>query len=364
MVLPKPTATARAPGAPRHFIDLDGLRGIAVLAVMGYHFGAPFLEGGYLGVDVFFVISGFVVTRNLARLLEQPGWATTFYGRRVSRLYPVLLAFLAALVIRWGVVGDLDADAAVAVVGGLLMSYNIAASFAGAELEGPLILWSLAVEWHFYLLLPLLLLIGRRRITPPVRAVILVGLAAVLAVTRLWALTAGDLNSFDVYLATWFRLDGLLLGSAVALLPPSLFRTLPHRHLINLGVVGTVAAMVIGPHWGARAPITIGLIVPGVGVVIMALVMSAVGRDSEPVSGSLTAVLRWRPVLWAGQRSYSLYLWHYFVGVTLVGQGSEAWQGPLVFPVQIAVSLVMAEISYRLIEQPARTVINRRLAAQ
>lgn len=363
MVLPKPSLTAPTVVPAHHFTELDGLRGIAVLAVMGYHFGAPFLQGGYLGVDVFFVISGFVVTRNLLRLMTKPGWASLFYGRRVARLYPVLACFGAALVAYWGLQGDLDAGAAVALVGATAMSYNVAASFVGAELDGPLLLWSLAVEWHFYLILPVLLLMARRRIGATARAVALVGLAAIVAGARLWALTIGDVSAFDVYVSTWFRLDGLLLGSALALVSPLVLRLLPPRFLIDVGVAGTVAAMIIGPHWGARAPITLGVIVPAVSVCVLGVVMGVVGRSPSPVRGPVAAALRWGPMVWAGRRSYSLYLWHYFVGVSLLGQGSEMWRGPVLFTVQVGAGMLAAELSYRKVERPARAAINRRLAA-
>ncbi|MEM9133487.1 MAG: acyltransferase [Actinomycetota bacterium] len=389
MVLPKPSRLAPfSEPAPHYYVELDGLRGIAVLAVLGYHFGAPFLTGGYLGVDVFFVISGFVVTRNLTRVLDEPRWVRHFYRRRAARLLPVLACFLLVLVPYWALTGRLDADAGTAVLGSLAMSANVALSFFGAEPDGTSILWSLAVEWHFYLLAPSLLLIARHRLDPVTRALTLVALAGAVAGARLWALTIGDIGAFDVYVASWFRLDGLLLGSAVALVPPLLFRDLQHARVMALGVVGTVVAMMIGPAWGVRAPVTLGFVVPVVSLLVLGVVMSAVGRHADrrarmaahpaagnvPVdwttttvlpriagpSGGLTALALRTPALrWAGERSYSLYLWHYGVGVLVVGRGSEAWQGWPVFVVQVALSLVAADLSYRHVEQPARRALNR-----
>ncbi len=390
MVLPKPSRTAPRNGPAPHYVELDGLRGLAVLAVMGYHFGAPFLTGGYLGVDVFFVISGFVVTRNLARVMDEPHWARRFYRRRAARLYPVLVCFLLLLLPFWALTGRLDDDAARAVIGALAMSANLAQSFAGAEREGASILWSLSVEWHFYLLAPSLLLVARHRLDPITRALTLVGLAGAVAGARLWALTIGDLNALDVYQATWFRLDGLLLGSAVALVPPLLFRDLQHARVVTLGVAGTAAAMVVGPAWGVRAPITLGFIAPVVALLVVGVVMSNVGRHADrraraaahpaagnvpfdwtttivlahaPTSssgGAAARLLRSRVLRWTGNRSYSLYLWHYGVGVLIIGRGSEVWQGWPLFVVQIVVSLVAADLSYRLVEQPARRALTSR----
>jgi peptidoglycan/LPS O-acetylase OafA/YrhL len=112
--------------ATRYLPGLDGLRGIAVLGVLGYHFGAPMLSGGYLGVDMFFVISGFVVTRNLARMAGDRRWFRTFYGRRVARLMPAMLVLLLAVSVSWMVSGDVGAGRGTALAGALTMSANLA----------------------------------------------------------------------------------------------------------------------------------------------------------------------------------------------------------------------------------------------
>lgn len=366
LVLPKsttPRTTARP--ATGYFLGLDGLRGIAVLAVLGYHFGAAFLTGGYLGVDVFFVISGFVVTRNLVRLMDESEWAQGFYVRRVSRLYPVLLVFLVALAVFWLVDGVFAGDSVIAIVGGALMSYNLALVYFGAEAEGPLHLWSLGVEWHFYLLAPLLLAVGGRRLAPLTRAIGLLGIAGLIAAVRLVLLLTDSVDSLTIYLHTLTRLDGLLIGCAIALAPLPLLSSIPVRRVMGFLLAGLLAAMVIGPAWGLRAPVTLGLVVPLVGAltagITIAVVNIAVVNDrGQGSQRPLTQALLESPVLkWAGQRSYSLYLWHYFVGVSLIANGEELWQGWPTFILQVALSLIAAELSFRFVERPLRRAINR-----
>ena len=346
-----------------YFVGLDGLRGFAVLGVLGYHFGAGFARGGYLGVDIFFVISGFVVTRNLIRLIESGNpWRRQFYGRRFSRLFPVLLALLAALLVVWVGRGSLDGAAVRAVAGSGLMSYNLAAVHWGAELEGPLHLWSLGVEWHFYLLAPVLLIVGGRRLPALARALALLALAATVAMVRLGLLLDGSISSMWIYLHTLTRLDGLLVGMALALAPLALLRRLWGRRFAAGALVGLAIAIVVGPAWGARPPVTLGVIGPLVTALTALIIVAEVSQsDSRPDEQPGRSTLEWPPLVWAGQRSYSLYLWHYFIGVTVLNGGTEAWHSWTMFVVQISLSLVVAEASYRWIERPARTAINRLL---
>lgn len=361
LVLPKsttPRTTARP--ATGYFLGLDGLRGIAVLAVLGYHFGAAFLTGGYLGVDVFFVISGFVVTRNLVRLMNESDWAQGFYVRRVSRLYPVLLVFLVALAVFWLVDGVFAGDSVIAIASGALMSYNLALVYFGAEAEGPLHLWSLGVEWHFYLLAPLLLAVGGRRLAPLTRAIGLLAIAGLIAAVRLILLLTDSVDSLTIYLHTLTRLDGLLIGCAIALAPLPLLASIPVRRVMGLLLAGMLAAMVIGPAWGLRAPVTLGLVVPLVGALTAGITIAVINDRGQGSHRPRTQTLLESPVLmWAGQRSYSLYLWHYFVGVSLIANGEELWQGWPTFVLQIALSLIAAELSFRFVERPLRRAINR-----
>ena len=309
------------------------------------------------------MISGFVVTRNLIRLMESgTPWRRQFYGRRFSRLFPVLSVLLAALLVYWIGAGGPNPAAGRALLGAGLMSYNLAAVHWGAELEGPLHLWSLGVEWHFYLLAPVLLIVGGRGVPALARAAALLGLAATVALVRLGLLLDGSVDSLWVYLHTLTRLDGLLVGMALALAPLALLRRLWGRRFAAGALVGLAIAIVVGPTWGVRPPVTLGLVGPLITALTAFIIVVEVTRsDSRPDEQPGRSTLEWPPLVWAGQRSYSLYLWHYFVGVTLLAGGTEAWQGWDMFVIQIALSLVVAEASYRWIERPARTAINRLL---
>lgn len=359
MIYSRAIRSAEPSSRTQHFHALDGLRGIAVLAVLGYHFGASFLTGGYLGVDVFFVISGFVVTRNLIRLREDGGWARTFYLRRVSRLYPALLAMLAAVSLVWLFDGSFGEGRVAALVGAVLMSYNLAALYFDATLEGAVHLWSLGVEWHFYLLAPALLAFDRR-IRPALRSLLLMATAGAVAFVRLMLLGTGTIDSLTAYLNTLTRLDGLLLGAAIAVAPVALLQAIPTRRVLGLMVTGILAAMLIGPAWAERAAVTLGLVVPAVGVLSAVAIVAVVNAVNAGTGRTGTQVLLESPVLlWAGQRSYSLYLAHYFIGVTLIGSGEELWQGWPTFLFQVTASLAAGEILHRLVERPGRRAINR-----
>jgi peptidoglycan/LPS O-acetylase OafA/YrhL len=344
--------------ATRYLPGLDGLRGIAVLGVLGYHFGAPMLSGGYLGVDMFFVISGFVVTRNLARMAGDRRWFRTFYGRRVARLMPAMLVLLLAVSVSWMVSGDVGAGRGTALAGALTMSANLAAVHLGADLHGIVNLWSLGVEWHYYMLAPLLVMVGASWLQPGWRAGGILVLASVLAAVRLGLLVEGSFSSFNVYIHTFTRLDGLLLGTAIALAPVAVMRLIPSGSLASPAFVVLSLLLVVGPAWNQWVTVTLGLIVPIAGLLTGLVVASESSGATLP---RLRLVLEARGLLWVGRRSYSIYLWHYLLGVTLVADGSERWQGVGVFALQMAVSFVVAAASYRFVEQPARRAINDRL---
>lgn len=357
-----PAATSVVPATPtqrvrKHYVALDGLRGVAVLAVLCFHFGAAFSTGGYLGVDVFFVISGFVVATNLLDLSTTRGWARQFYGRRFSRLYPVLATSLAVVGATWAAgLGGLAADWR-SILGASAMSMNLTTGHLGGEPHGIVHLWSLGVEWHFYLVAPFLILAGRRVLGDRQRSVALALGAVAIALLRLALLGAHSIDPFAIYLHTLTRLDGLLLGTAIALGVVSPKR-LPMPWLTPTAFGLLLALIIIGPAWGARSTLTLGFVVP---TAIAATAVLVINEANDRTPGWLNQLLTSRVLVWAGSRSYSLYVWHYIIGVALIAGGSEAFQGWPRFGLQVVASLVAGEASYRLVERPARFAINRRL---
>lgn len=353
-------STAAGDGAHRYWRALDGLRGAALLAVMSFHFGMPGARGGWLGVDVFFVLSGFVVANNLRRTALTPSTYGRFLVRRAARLYPALVALLLLVLLHDALdSGGLTAPSLRSALAAAAQVYNLAQMRWTLEGGGFTPLWSLGIEWQFYLLAPiavaaLMRASGRRRVA----AAALIGFAAMMA--RVLALAAG-LNPTEVYLATWFRLDGLLLGITASLAYDRVGRSLSCalRRVSTATLVALACLMPLVPSWFVWQRPSLAVVVPIVNLATFALVLAV-------ASGSLAdwpqRILESAPLTWLGDRSYSIYLWHYFAGVVLVGDGTERWQGPLLFTLQMSVSLALGAFSYLLVERPARTRLNRWIA--
>ncbi|HRD26912.1 MAG TPA: acyltransferase, partial [Caulobacter sp.] len=201
--------------------DVDGLRAVAVLAVVGFHAGAPWLTGGFAGVDVFFVISGFliggVVAERQARGDFSLGW---FWERRVRRIFPSLMVMLAATTaVAWWLLTPGDLLAYVRSMAGALVSlsnvhfWRTSDYFGGEDLVRPLLhTWSLGVEEQFYLVFPVLMLLLARVAAGRIRLV-LAGLGALSLALAVWQTAAHPDAAFYLPLArAWELLAGVLLA--------------------------------------------------------------------------------------------------------------------------------------------------------
>ena len=361
---PDLTAPTRRP--ERFRPDIEGLRAVAVLLVLIYHAGLP-LENGFLGVDVFFVISGFLITGILLRELMDSGtiaWAR-FVGRRVRRLLPaaILVLVVTAAVTWFAVPGlrrrEIGTDIAGAALYGVnwLFAHRAVDYLASDTRPSPVQhYWSLAVEEQFYVVWPLALVVlafvlrrlGRR---PSPRSVGL--LLAALAVPSFgYAVWLSALDPAKAYFVTTTRAWELGVGAALAVwcasreahphpAPP---RTAWARHLpAMVGWLGLAA--VLGAAWRLPADAaTPGpwTLVPTVGA---AAVLWAGGAGAGPVR-----VLGTRPMVWVGGLSYSLYLWHWPVLILAEWalQGLTTTQKVLF----VLASVVPAWLSHRYLEQP------------
>jgi len=325
----------------RRIPALDGLRGIAVLIVIGYHAGLPGFQGGFLGVSMFFTLSGFLITRLLLEEIDETGNINlrSFWERRFRRLLPAALVCIAAVGATHQNIGR-EIASAVAYVANWQQLASERQYEAMFITEPPLVhFWSLAVEEQFYLLWPLLLWIAVRRFgrRGPVLAL---GFGATLSVVGyLGAL--GDTQR--IYLGTDTRGAEILVGAGVAMvlhldrgriILARLPRWLPVAAMLAVG--GVIIMTTIGSWW-----IYLGGLVLFAGAVGVIITGAAAGQRGLHV---LT-----HPALRAcGTISYGLYLYHWPI-FTAIGTDTAAHT-----TVSIALTAVASIISYRLIEHPIR----------
>ncbi|MCC5951991.1 MAG: acetyltransferase [Acidimicrobiia bacterium] len=350
--------SARLPYAP----GLDGLRALAVAAVLVYHADATWLPAGFLGVEVFFVISGYLITALL--LSEWREWGRIdlrqFWLRRARRLLPALFAVVAvvsavAVIFLPGEVASLRGDA-VASLFYVQNWYQIFAdqSYFVAAGRPPLLqhLWSLAVEEQFYLVWPLLFVagmvgLGRRRFL----LAILGGIVVSAALMAIW-FSAEDPSR--VYYGTDTRAAGLLVGVALA------FVWSPWRLRADTGpgasslmsVAGVMALVVLG-----RQMLGFGEFDPALyrgGFLLVALTTAVVIAAVVHPATALGRAMGWGPLRWVGLRSYGIYLWHWPIFM-LTRPGLDVDWGPVPLTVfRVGATLLAAEASYRYLEMPIR----------
>ncbi|MDJ1009699.1 MAG: acyltransferase family protein [Paracoccaceae bacterium] len=340
--------------------DIDGLRAVAVIPVVFYHAGLAGFSGGFVGVDVFFVISGYLITRIIHDEMLQGRFSIlSFYERRARRILPALLAVLAAsFVAGWVWLGPADYDAMARAAGAVLLFVsnvwfwqNSGGYFDGSTDYLPLLhTWSLAVEEQFYILFPLLLLVLVRL---GQRTTLGVTLTLVVASLALAAWATPRMPSASFYLLptrVWELGVGALL--ALGLAPTAAPRWL-REAVAGLGLAAIVYA--VTAYDGATAFPGLAALPPVLGAAALIWAGGA--------GGSLAGqALSWRPVVFVGLLSYSLYLWHWPVMAF-----ARNWLMALDLPFgwqlgTIALSLALAWASWRLIERPFRTGRGRSLS--
>ncbi len=343
------------PTSPRlgHRPALDGLRAVAIALVLWHHSLAMLLPGrfvhvlgGYLGVDVFFVLSGFLITTILFERREEDGLGSLggFYRRRAVRLLPALVAFLAVDLLV-GLAAHRDMARELRTVGAALTYTSNWAPTLGWDLaQNKLHLWSLAVEEQFYLVWPLLLLsvIARLRFRT---AAWCIALAVVgVAVWRVWLTLHYGAGYPIVYQRFDARFDSLLVGAGTALVWRRGWRPSPRGATAAIAVGGLVLALAVGHP----APVPDAAFYGGFTVVALAVAAIIIGVLHS--DGVATRVLSWSPLVALGQLSYSLYLWHVLAFGLVAALIPD---GVLVrFVVAHAVALAVAVVSYVGIERP------------
>jgi peptidoglycan/LPS O-acetylase OafA/YrhL len=334
--------------------DIEGLRAVAVLAVLLFHVGVPGLPGGFVGVDVFYVISGFLITGLLVRELAATGRIdlVTFYARRLRRLLPAALVVIAVtLVASWAVLSRLrfpevagDAAASALYVSNIRFAEQATDYLAAHESASPYLhFWSLGVEEQFYLVWPFLLLIGARLVPVARLGILLVAVAlGSFALSLAWTDVAAPWAFFSLPTRAWELAIGALIAVGALRLP---------RRAPRSVAVGSVA---VGLALIALACVVIDGSTPYPGT---AALLPVAGTSLVIIGGAATRAgpSRWLSMSaprWLGRISYSLYLWHWPILVLVpVALGFDGVGLRLVLA---GAAVALAAVTTALIETPIR----------
>lgn len=350
----------------RYITGLDGIRAIAVIMVLAYHLKLALFKSGFLGVTVFFVLSGYLITGILISEVEEEGTIDlkNFWLRRIRRLVPAVMSMAVVIIFVSTVVnrviftkGCKDFLASVLGFNNWWQIFNKVSYFEAAGVPSPFThCWSLAIETQFYLIYPLILLgiyklaksrgEGRAK-----RGLLFAGvtlLLALISVILMIVLFDPQQDASRVYYGTDTRAFSLLFGALLAILWD--YRMVPRRLSASVNMVlGSVSfavllVMTIAINGSSNFWYRGGQFV---GTILTVLVIYTVSGRKTWLSRFLS-----NPVLkWIGDRSYSIYLWHYPI-ILLISKGIKAsWWITLI---EIVLSVVLAELSYRFIETPIR----------
>ena len=351
---------------PFRVAGLDGVRAIAVTLVLLFHLTPGTTVGGYLGVDVFFVVSGFLITTLLLRERADSGRVLLgeFWARRARRLVPALGILLPVCCGAAALIGgDVLVKLGLQLFGAATFSSNWLLLASGSSYFGDSMpelfrnLWSLAIEEQFYLVWPLLLLFVLVRMPRWLRAggVALLAAVSAIAMAALWT----PVDSTRVYYGTDTHAFGLALGGVLAFLAISWPRhalAWPRTARAALGIGGPIALialLVVASAMPGNLPFVFhgGLVIV---VVLTAIVIATLLVPGTP----LARLLELRVLRWIGARSYGLYLWHWPVFVLVVSAlhgwprgGGAGWA---LGGIAAVITVGAAALSYRFIEQPIR----------
>lgn len=349
-----------APGDRRFRPDVEGLRAVAVLLVVLFHAGLPALGGGFVGVDVFFVISGFVITGLLLRERSSTDRTSlvSFYARRVRRILPaatvvIVATTIASFVVLGVVYGEPTAITArwTAV---FLANFHFAAIgtnyLSSTQPPSPLQnFWSLAVEEQFYLVYPALFLAAASlRLRSSLRSRLAVLAVGIIVSSFLLSVVQTSTDPVTAFFSPFTRAWELALGALVAIATPVLLRLRP-------ALAAAMTWVGLGAILFSAFTYTNASTYPGalVFVPVFGTALVIAGGTCQP-AGGVERLLRGAPVQWVGRLSYSLYLWHWPI---LVIAAEAAGTTALPFTRNLgwlAVAMVVAVISARLVEDPVR----------
>ncbi len=332
--------------------DVDGLRAIAVLLVIGFHFFPRYVPGGFIGVDVFFVISGFLITRLIVVGLESGSFTLAdFYARRIRRIFPALaLVLTVSLVAGWLLLFPLDyrdlgkhVAAAAVFIANFTFLQEAGYFDTSSELKPLLHLWSLGVEEQFYIVWPVLMLLAWRwRYSPFLIA------AGLLVASFVWNVWLTGSNQLAAFYLPFTRFWELMLGGILA-----------------------IASLVAADRGGPSAQVREALSLSGLALLIAATflinrerafpgwwaLLPTVGTALLIFSGSQATlnrvVLNYRPLVYVGLISYPLYLWHWPI-LTFARHVQFKEPTNLTKVAYIAAAFALAHLTYQYVEKPIR----------
>jgi len=329
---------------------LDGLRGLAVIAVVVFHLWPTVLPGGFIGVSVFFTLSGFLITRGLLSEIDRTEnvGLRAFWGRRLRRLWPASTACLALIVAVWLAFKWMNHSISLDVFASFFQVANWRFLASGkayglSELSPVAHFWSLAIEEQLYLLLPVMVLVARRR-----SGTLFAAFCALIAVSLIQTfVNAGDATV--VYYSTLTRAAELAAGGLLAVLVRRVpIRTPRPGAAVALGVTGGAAVLALAVLCARTSLGTDAYYNGGLSALAILSVLAIIGAIWSPY---LSRFLSLRLLTWFGAISYGVYLIHWPARVALAQTSLPAWFQPWL---TLAITLVVAPLSLRFFENPIR----------
>ncbi len=358
-LLPSGDEAGTAPGDRKFRPDVEGLRAIAILMVVLFHSAVPGLSGGFVGVDVFFVLSGFVITGLLLREYAVSSRTSLigFYGRRCRRILPAATLVLVLTVLasyRWlgFLVGNSTAGDARAASLFIANFHFISTGTNYLDAQAPPSAlqnyWSLSVEEQFYLVYPTLFILGCTLYrTADVRRKLVALLVAVVVASFVWSLHETPDNGVVAFFSPFTRAWELGAGALVAVLSVELAR-LPRRLASVMTWAGLAGIGLAALAYNSTTSY------PGVAAAlpVVSTALAVAGGTARPAAGA-EVLLRLPPFQWLGKLSYSLYLWHWPILIIV----AQHLGHPLSVPenlLLVLLALCLAALSYFLVESPLR----------
>ncbi len=353
----------------RHVPAIDGLRAVAVIAVILYHLDFSWIPGGFLGVDLFFVISGYVITRLLLDSIQRSGGLDlrAFYAARFRRLLPPLLfmIFVTTIIVGFWAPDTMRrflGDAPFSIFGAMNWWLIFRETDYFESIGRPALLqhtWSLGVEAQFYVVWPLILLLvlryfGKKRI--PFAALLIAITSGITLLIVSLQVDGSDASKVShVYFGTDTHSIGLFLGAALAVswIPQNLQETVSRRaqdFIDGIGVFGFLGIIAAFLFIDASDPTLYKIAFPLAGIFGVAILISIVHPASR-----FAPILSSKPFIWIGERSYAIYLWHWVIfQITRPEYDLEGSTWAL-YALRVLLVFALADISLRLVELPVRT---------